>query len=96
MKCCLRRRHDDSTSEVLRKVCNHPDLVCDPRAGSVESIQKNGFPVGPSAANDSDDDDDEDDEIIGMKDYDEESAVERAGKLEVLSKILPLWKVRFI
>jgi SNF2 family DNA or RNA helicase len=82
---------------VLRKICNHPDLVCEPKAGSVESIQKNGFPVGQLAAEDSDDDDDNaNDGIAAMKDYDEESAVERSGKLEVLSKILPLWKVRFI
>jgi SNF2 family DNA or RNA helicase len=82
---------------VLRKICNHPDLVCDPKAGSIESIQKNGFPVGQLAVEDDDDEGDNDDEgVSGVDDYDEESAVERAGKLEVLSKILPLWKVRFI
>ena len=69
---------------MLRKICNHPDLVCDPNEGSLERFVKNGF------SNDyveSDDDEDCEDDI-----QEEETLMERSGKLEVLSKILPLWK----
>ncbi len=58
---------------VLRKICNHPDLL-----------------VGP----DGDSGDDNIDESSSCSDdifYEEDKLVERSGKLQVLSKILPLW-----
>ena len=61
---------------------NHPDLVCDPGQSSLDAFIKNG-----SAQNLLDDDDSDSAESVG----DEETLMERSGKLEVLSKILPLW-----
>mmetsp|Transcript_21884 Transcript_21884/g.44963 ORF Transcript_21884/g.44963 Transcript_21884/m.44963 type:complete len:771 (-) Transcript_21884:124-2436(-) len=58
---------------VLRKICNHPDLL-----------------VGP----DGDKGDDDIDVSSSCSDdgfYEEDKLVERSGKLQVLSKILPLW-----
>ena len=65
---------------VLRKICNHPDLVCDPDEASFQSFMKHGSSKTPHDDSDFDDD-------FGS----EESLTERCGKLEVLSKILPLW-----
>jgi DNA excision repair protein ERCC-6 len=72
-----------SRSYIPVQICNHPDLVCDPDQGSFEHFVKNGC-VNPAAFSD---DDQSDDDMNG----DVESLVERSGKLEVLSKILPLW-----
>lgn len=69
---------------TLRKICNHPDLVCGSDQSSFDSFVRNGFVGDDSLAVDSSDDDD--DMVIN------ESVVERAGKLHVLAKILPLWK----
>jgi DNA excision repair protein ERCC-6 len=74
---------------MLRKISNHPDLVCDPDEASFDSFVKNGY-VNPNAVPQ-----DDDENLSGIDDDDlmeEESLVERAGKLEVLSKVLPLWK----
>jgi DNA excision repair protein ERCC-6 len=73
-----------SAVTMLRKICNHPDLVCDPDEASLQSFLKNG------QVNHFVDDEEEclDDNDIPS---DEESLMERSGKLEVLSKILPLW-----
>lgn len=61
---------------MLRKICNHPDLV-----------------VGPDGALDSAfQDESSTDEDNGDTMFDEDQLVERAGKLNVLSKILPLWQ----
>jgi DNA excision repair protein ERCC-6 len=68
---------------VLRKICNHTDLVCDPDKASFESFLANGF-INVSELDDSSDSDSEVDD-------DGESLAERSGKLEVLSRILPLW-----
>lgn len=69
---------------VLRKICNHPDLVCGPDQSSFDSFVRNGF-----VRNDVlDDDSSDDEEDINTN----ESLVERAGKLQVLAKILPLWR----
>lgn len=69
---------------MMRKICNHPDLVCDP--DSTGSLIQNGFNL--TALNYNRNTDSEDD-----SDYDgNESMMVRSGKLEVLSKILPLWK----
>lgn len=70
---------------MLRKICNHPDLVCDP--SSVGSLITNDFNLTSTNykyESESSDDDDEYDGDVSM--------IERSGKLEVLSKILPLWK----
>ncbi|KAL3798395.1 hypothetical protein HJC23_005048 [Cyclotella cryptica] len=61
---------------MLRKICNHPDLVVGPD-GALDSV----FQEESSS--------DEDD---GDAMFDEDQLVERAGKLHVLSKILPLWQ----
>ena len=71
---------------MLRKICNHPDLVCDPDKSSYESFLQNSS-TGQVKVNDDDCSDfDEDSDVA-----DDESMCERSGKLEVLSKILPLW-----
>lgn len=76
---------------VLRKICNHPDLICDPDEASFQSFLKNG-PSNLSDANDVDDDDDDnDDYLVNDRIGSEESFMLRSGKLEVLSRILPLW-----
>lgn len=77
-----------SAITVLRKICNHADLACDPDKPSFDSFVKNGFVKEADLYGDDDDEDfsDSDDEIGN-----EESLTERSGKLEVLSKILPLW-----
>lgn len=70
---------------VLRKICNHPDLVCEPDQTSFDSFVRSGH--NRKVTSDSD-------ESSGEFDIDMqgESLVQRAGKLEVLAKILPLWK----
>ena len=55
---------------VLRKICNHPDLLSRPG--------RDGDDVSSSSS--------EEDF------YDQEQLAERSGKLQVLSKILPLWQ----
>ena len=69
---------------MLRKISNHPDLVCDPSEASFQSFIQNGGSQIQPLGEDSDDDSEE--EIL-----DEESLMQRSGKLEVLSKVLPLW-----
>jgi len=72
---------------MLRKICNHPDLVCDPDQTSLNSFVKNGC-VNQSAMGINDDLSDYEDDVFAGPD---ETLLERSGKLEVLSKILPLW-----
>lgn len=67
---------------MLRKICNHPDLVCAPNKSSIDTFIQKGF-VDENDAQDAYDDDDSID--------DEETLTDRSGKLEVLAKILPLW-----
>ncbi len=70
---------------MLRKICNHPDLICGSDEGAYDSFLRNGCVV------DSDFDESSDEEE-STDNFEESTLVERAGKLEVLSKILPLWK----
>jgi DNA excision repair protein ERCC-6 len=70
---------------VLRKICNHPDLVCDPTEKAFENFVLNGYNQFPEAS--ASDDGDDEEEPSEEFDY----LVERSGKLEVLAKILPLW-----
>lgn len=73
---------------MLRKICNHPDLICSPDHASVNSFVKNG----QVNALELDEDNDDDEELSYTDEWDaNEGIVERSGKLEVLSKILPLW-----
>jgi len=71
---------------MLRKICNHPDLVCDPSDNARERFIKSGF-VDTGADLSDDEGEDEEEDI-----HDEDNLMERSGKLEVLGKILPLWK----
>lgn len=76
---------------VLRKICNHPDLVCRSDESSAKAFCKNGAapppPPHPNADLELSSSSDE-----SELDDDGESVALRSGKLEVLSKILPLWK----
>ena len=57
---------------VLRKICNHPDLVIGPNGQSMFNED------GSSSSSD--------EEM-----FDQDQLADRSGKLQVLSKILPLW-----
>jgi len=84
----LVRGHSDGqlfrSITLLRKIANHPDLVCDPSEASFQSFLQNGSTTQPIDEEDSGVDDDET--------ADEESLMQRSGKLEVLSRVLPLWQ----
>lgn len=69
---------------TLRKICNHPDLVCPPNKSSIDKFIQNGFVDENEFQNSYSDDD-------GFID-EQEMLMERSGKLEVLAKILPLWR----
>jgi DNA excision repair protein ERCC-6 len=72
---------------MLRKICNHPDLICRPDQGEYESFLQNGF------VNENEMDDiSSDEEGMQIENYAESTLVDRSGKLEILAKILPLWK----
>jgi len=60
---------------MLRKICNHPDLV-----------------VGPDGRLDSAFQEESSSDEDNYNAFDEDELAVRAGKLHVLSKILPLWK----
>jgi DNA excision repair protein ERCC-6 len=70
---------------TLRKICNHPHLLVGSDPAAYDSFLKNGQ-IGDVDDYSSDEDSVIDD--IGNED----SIVEGSGKLEVLAKILPLWK----
>jgi len=73
---------------MLRKICNHPDMVCKPSDTALDAFVSNGCaPDCQVEINQEDDDKNHIDEPID----EEESLADRAGKLEVLSKVLPLW-----
>ena len=75
---------------VLRKIANHPDLVCDPSETALDNFILNRGNVVESKNGDGSDLDEynADDGFVG----DEQSLLERSGKLDVLAKILPIWK----
>ncbi|KAL3917622.1 MAG: hypothetical protein SGILL_004626 [Bacillariaceae sp.] len=78
---------------MMRKICNHPDLVCPPSRSSLNTFLQNGCVNENQISQEGDSDDYMSDEE--MLDDDEDgmqSFVERSGKLEVLAKILPIWK----
>jgi len=74
---------------ILRKICNHPDLVCGSDQSSFESFVRDGAQTkkDDSDSSSSEDDFGNDNDVDG-----EEYLVDRSGKFEVLAKILPLWK----
>ena len=72
---------------MLRKICNHPDLICRPD-GEYESFLRNGF----VNENDIDDLSSDEEDFQVDENFEESSLIDRSGKLEVLAKILPLWK----
>lgn len=71
---------------MLRKICNHPDLICGSDQSAYESFLRNGYvndeDIGYTSSSDE----------TSILDVDKESLIERSGKLEILAKILPLWK----
>ena len=71
-----------SAVTVLRKICNHPDLVCPPDEESMDGFLSRGYLDQVDTI-----DEDLDPSLVLQ-----EAIVERSGKLEVLAKILPLWK----
>lgn len=72
---------------MLRKICNHPDLICRPDQGEYESFLHNGF------VNEKEMDDiSSDEENLHIGTYNESTLIDRSGKLKILAKILPLWK----
>jgi len=85
----LVRGHSDGqlflSITILRKIANHPDLVCDPSEASFQSFLQNGSTTQPI-------DEEEDSEVDDDETADEESLMQRSGKLEVLSRVLPLWQ----
>jgi DNA excision repair protein ERCC-6 len=77
---------------MLRKICNHPDLVCPPGKSSLHSFLQNGFVDQNSSSKTSDNDESEDVAMdVDVDDGDdnsenaEDSMVTRSGKLEVVS-----------
>lgn len=71
---------------ILRKICNHPDLVCDATEEAYERFVRNGF----DQISDKRDSDDEESAIEALDDPD--LITDRSGKMQVLAKILPLWQ----
>jgi len=76
---------------TLRKICNHPHLVCGSDPASYESFLTKGFNDDGGDDEMADISSDEDNAIADLSD-DEEQLVQSSGKLEVLAQILPLWK----
>jgi len=75
---------------MLRKICNHPDLVLPNSSDDVlEAYLRNG--CVPEEGLDSDEEDEED-YVFDPDNACKDDLASRAGKFEVLSRILPLWK----
>ena len=79
---------------VMRKICNHLDLVSNPEDGSMEPFLQNDlwYPSEvPKRVSDGETDDSgkEDDNDTTEEDR---LMIQKSGKLEILAKILPLWK----
>ena len=67
------------------KICNHPDLICPPDDAALDTfLNKGSFSDADLLQYGSDADD------FGIEE--DEGLTDRSGKLEVLAKILPLWK----
>eukprot|EP00903_Cladosiphon_okamuranus_P019263 g17709.t1 len=72
---------------ILRKLCNHPDLVCRFGDSVVTRLALHRVWGGTCEGSESG----EDDLVDGSKD-DTQGQVQRSGKLLVLQQILPLWR----
>jgi DNA excision repair protein ERCC-6 len=76
---------------MLRKICNHPDLVCPPNKTSLDSFLQNGYVDEKVLVQLSDHYDSDDDAVVleendnDNSEYGEDSMVTRSGKLEVVS-----------
>jgi DNA excision repair protein ERCC-6 len=78
---------------VMRKICNHPDLVSNPDDSSMEPFLNNDLWYSSELRaqqkeNGKNSDDENGDEIAD----EDQLMIQRSGKLEILAKILPLWK----
>ena len=85
---------------VMRKICNHPDLISNAGDSSMEPFLQNDLwyssEMQTNYQQDAEQTSDcenvtstEDGDIITDED---QSMIQRSGKLEILAKILPLWK----
>ena len=72
---------------TMRKICNHPQLIVGSDPASYASFLKNGCIDHGSIEDYSSDEESQIDDFS-----DEQSIIDGSGKLEVLAKILPLWK----
>ena len=86
---------------VMRKICNHPDLVSNSDDASSETFLQNDLWYSSemrgnqreNAKRSSDGDTDDSGKEDGDDITDEDRLmIQRSGKLEILAKILPLWK----
>ena len=83
---------------VMRKICNHPDLVSNPDDSSMEPFLQNDLWYSSemrakereNAKSSSDDESGEEgeDDIT----HEDRLMIQRSGKLDLLAKILPVWK----
>merc|ERR1740139_2024750 len=75
-----------SAITALRKMCNHPDLICRPQAKEYGKFLLHGSTDGGR--------DDHAESSHGAEEEEEEQGtiVTRSGKMAVLAKVLPLWQ----
>lgn len=83
---------------VMRKICNHPDLVSSPDDASVAQFLQNDLWYSSEMrakqgenSNSSNDDESGEDGEDGIT-HEDRLMIQRSGKLDLLAKILPLWK----
>lgn len=86
---------------VMRKICNHPDLVSNPDDASMEPFLQNDlWYSGEERARSREeanrvsdgDTDNSEQEFDGEMSDEDQMMIQRSGKMEILAKILPLWK----
>ena len=86
---------------VMRKICNHPDLVSNPDDASMEPFLQNDLwysgeeraRLREKANHVSDGDTDNSEQELDDEMTDEDRLmIQRSGKMEILAKILPLWE----
>ncbi len=84
---------------VMRKICNHPDLVSNPDDASMDSFLQNDLWYSGEVrarqrenSNRLNDEDTEDSEKEDDDNNADQLMIQRSGKMEILAKILPLWK----
>ena len=84
---------------VMRKICNHPDLVSNPDNASMDPFLHNDLWYSGEVrareqenSNRLSDEDTEDSEKEDDDNHADQLMIQRSGKMEILAKILPLWK----